>query len=739
MTAAARRPTDLPTRPFRTSREHLLVELRRVDELVREAARRARATAPDDTEMKNLYISDAEVDALVEEPLGPPSWAVAGEDAEASALDARAEESGRRGVTLRLRSLQRAFGLDRFDVDVLLLAMLPEIDVRIGRLIGYIHDDLTRRRPSVDLALSILCPSFDSRLGARDRFAPGAPLSRHGLVQVFTDSPAQKPPLLQHAIKVDERIIAYLHDSDELDASLAPHVRRAPARDPRTDLLGEGAALSELSRRVLELCRSQGASDREPVIYLEGPSGSGRCALAESVSRALGRPLLVVDGPSLAGADDEPPRPALSSICREARLTGAALLWEGADASLDEGRPAVRAALLRAIAAHPGLVFLSGAAGWEPAGALAGRTFVRARLPRSGPAEQARLLLSALGGERALAPGVDLEGLAGMFRTTPGRVLDAASAAHDLARFRGGGPITEDDLKTALRLQHRRGLGSLARRIEPQHTWSDLVLPRDREAVLREICAHVRHRGHVHGAWGFERKLALGKGLGVLFSGPPGTGKTMAAGVLAAELGLEIYHIDLSAVVSKYIGETEKHLARLFDDAEAMGAILFFDEADAIFGKRTEVKDAHDRYANVETSYLLQRIDAYEGMVILASNLTKNMDEAFVRRLRFIVEFPSPKEAERRRIWERVLPKETPLAPDVDLAWLAKRLDVAGGYLRNIALSAAFLAAGERAPAVAMRHLLSAAKREYEKMGKMVDDAHFAPPPHDGTARSRIS
>jgi len=256
------------------------------------------------------------------------------------------------------------------------------------------------------------------------------------------------------------------------------------------------------------------------------------------------------------------------------------------------------------------------------------------------------------------------------------------------------------------------------------------VLPDDQKDRLEEIVIHVRHRRRVLGDWGFGRTLSLGKGLGALFSGPPGTGKTMAAGVLAAELGLPLYQIDLSSVVSKYIGETEKQLARVFDEADAMGAMLFFDEADAMFGKRTEVRDAHDRNANLETSYLLQRLEAYEGVVILASNFAKNMDEAFVRRLRFIIEFPMPGEEERRRIWERVFPDEAPRDRGVDLGFLARRLEVPGGVIRNIALGAAFLAASEggEGAVVRMNHVLTAARREYQKMGKMVDPRWLAYP-----------
>lgn len=236
------------------------------------------------------------------------------------------------------------------------------------------------------------------------------------------------------------------------------------------------------------------------------------------------------------------------------------------------------------------------------------------------------------------------------------------------------------------------------------------------------------------GEWGFERSSISGKGPSALFAGPPGTGKSMAAGVIARTLGLDLYQVDLSLVVSKYIGDTEKQLGRLFDEAQGTSAVLFFDEADALFGKRTEVKDAHDRNANLETSYLLQRIDAYDGVVILASNFTKNIDDAFVRRLRFIVDFPMPAEDERLAIWQRVLPAEAPRGADLDLHLLARRFEIAGAIIRNIALRAAFLAAAEGAP-VLLRHALCAAQREYQKMGKVADPSLFTFPAARRAAR----
>ncbi|MGH2370578.1 MAG: ATP-binding protein, partial [Chloroflexota bacterium] len=274
----------------------------------------------------------------------------------------------------------------------------------------------------------------------------------------------------------------------------------------------------------------------------------------------------------------------------------------------------------------------------------------------------------------------------------------------------------------ACRAQARPRLDDLAQRIEPAATWDDLVLPEAQRQVLREIAIHVRQRARVYETWGFAAKSARGLGISALFAGPSGTGKTMAAEVLAHELRLDLYRIDLSSVVSKYIGETEKNLRRVFDAAEAGGAILLFDEADALFGKRSEVKDSHDRYANIEISYLLQRMEAYRGLAILTTNLKSALDTAFLRRLRFVVQFPFPDAAQRAEIWQRVFPADTPTA-GLDPSRLA-RLNVAGGNIRNIAMNAAFLAADAGEP-VQMTHLLRAARSEYAKLDKALTDAEI--------------
>jgi SpoVK/Ycf46/Vps4 family AAA+-type ATPase len=320
------------------------------------------------------------------------------------------------------------------------------------------------------------------------------------------------------------------------------------------------------------------------------------------------------------------------------------------------------------------------------------------------------------------AVDLDLRPLANHFRFTPGQIAAAAATAHDLAQWRGE-TMTTADLFTASRLHSNQKLATLATKITPRYTWDEIVLPDDTLAQLREMVNVVQQRPIVYGQWGFGQKQSLGKGLNALFAGESGTGKTMSADIMANELSLDLYKIDLSSLVSKYIGETEKNLDRIFTEAATSNAILFFDEADAIFGKRSEVKDSHDRYANIEISYLLQRMEAYDGVVILATNLRANMDDAFTRRLHFAVEFPFPEAADRERIWQVNVPSPTPLADDVDFKQLAQRFRLAGGSIRNIILAAAFLAASDQA--ISMKHFLHATRREYQKMGRLIDERLF--------------
>ena len=727
---------------YADSAAHLLAELERIDLLIRSRVAHLRRVQAEDEHFRGLYISENEVDALLARPLGAPQWlqaagpALDAVDAALAGLHqrlaARQRLSLERDVALRLPRLAQLFGLSAFECDVLLVALAVEIDLRYEKLYAYLQDDVTRKRPSVELVLQLLLASPAERLAARRSFQPGAALLAARLVQPQDDPSQPQAPLLARGLKVDERIVRFLLGSDEIDERLRACTRWLAPRHGLDALL-----LDPQTRLALRRAwpAPTAADTAPPVLLLAGPPGAGRRSVAQALCHERQWPMLLVDLQALPADADTTLVTAL--VEREAALLGAAVCWHhetpahAADAgagAADVGmEPAGRArglvaAVLRAIDAGRAPCLWLGEDSAVAAAALAGRGASTLHLPEPAVAQRQALWADALHGT-ALDPAVDLGVLASRFKLRPGAVVQAAATARRLARLRDGeaAPLTTRDLQDACRQHSNQKLATLARKITPRHRWSDIVLPADCLAQLHEICNQVKFRDRVYGSWGFGGKLALGKGLAVLFSGPSGTGKTMSAGIIAAELGLDLYRIDLSTVISKYIGETEKNLSKIFDEAETSNAILFFDEADALFGRRSEVRDSHDRYANIEVGYLLQRMEEYEGIAILATNFRKNMDEAFVRRLHFMVEFPFPDPEDRHRIWQGIWPADTPRDGALDLALLARRFEMTGGNIRNVAVAAAFLAAGED-QVVQMGHVIQATQREFQKTGKLLGD-----------------
>jgi hypothetical protein len=448
------------------------------------------------------------------------------------------------------------------------------------------------------------------------------------------------------------------------------------------------------------------------IVELRGPRGAGKRAVASAMAAELGRQLLVTDLTALASAELPPPV-AIRLLRREARMAGALLLLSGADTVTDEAGAAALAADLRA---PPAPTLLASRGPWSGRMEHLARGGLEIELSPPGYPARRRLWTEALD-----CDGPDVDIVAGRYVLTPGQIADAATLARHLA---SGGEPTVAELQEAARVQAATRLRDLAEKIEPRYGWDDIVLPAAQFEQMREIQDAIAHRHVVYGSWGFDRKLARGRGVTALFVGPSGTGKTMGAEVLAYELSLDLYRIDLAGVVSKYIGETEKNISRIFEEARTSNAILFFDEADALFGKRSEVRDAHDRYANIEVAHLLQEMESYEGIAILATNLPGDLDEAFARRLHHSVEFPFPDAEQRQRIWERVFPPEAPLDDGLDFAFLAGSLELSGGNIRNVALTAAFRAAAS-SERITMEHVLVAAARELRKIGELPSAAQF--------------
>ena len=651
-------------------------------------ARRSVDPDPDDP-FRGLYLTDAAVTRLLaaDRPHGDPLGSVEAATRSAAAERA-ADEAEDAGHRLRLRDLTATFDLDSLDSDLLLVALACDVDVRFEQLFGYLNDDVTRRRPTVGVALELCGVPLASPAGY-ERLVHG-PLVDGGLLQVEdTDR-----PFPGRTLRVPDRVVAHLLGDDAPDAALGPvlaDLPEVPWGDPR--------ALA-------------GAISEGPVlVYLrEPPTGSGRVLAVEAL-RLTGAGALLVDLERLA-AQPEPERLARLAT-REARLSGAGLVAGPVKAVTKlQG-------VLDALVATPSPTVFVGDSMWDPDWCAVPPLLLE--VPPSTNAERRQLWRFALAGAGMQRDSLDATT---QFRLRPEGVARAARAAQVQARLSPDGRVTAAHLRAGARAENGSALERLARRVEPAVGWDDLVLPPPVLISLREVALRARHRETVLGDWRMRPGGGRGHGVAALFAGDSGTGKTMSAEVIARELGLDLYVVDLATVVDKYVGETEKNLERIFSAATGVNAVLLFDEADAVFGRRSEVKDAHDRYANIESAYLLQRMETFDGLAILATNLRANIDEAFTRRLDVVVDFPLPDAVHRRALWDKSLGGSLVRDPDLDLAFCADSFELAGGAIRSAAVTAAYFAA-EDGGVVRMRHLITAVQREYRKLGRLCLESEF--------------
>ncbi len=710
--------------PFIDSRQQLLAGLAYVDLRVRWAVARARAHGLDpEDEFRGLYISEEQIDNLLGYELGSlwphANGQMAGMEGWHPLLaEARSQWQARCDAAdhLLLTNLIQTFELSPAEADILLVSLAPELDPRYERLFAYLQDDVTKKRPSVDLVLNLLTDSFDQKLHMRRLISDDSRLVRSQLIVRYADGGGREPSLLSQYLRPAARVVEHLLDQPGLDEQLK---NSAELYYP----VQEGLWLEpELLKQISATLKMEPETGLYPMFCFQGGYGVGKLAAAEFAASRLGKPLLKIDLDMLTGGEIGLIG-GLHLALRDARLLGALVYLTGWDSVLSDERPPAN--VIDPLLAFPGPVITAGVLTWQPAGHQRERRILRLSFGNSDHDQRVRIWQFYLGDKVPADDGANLGmwQLANQFLFSPGQIEDVVATALDLAAWRNK-PLDIHDLFAASRAHSNQKLVALATKITPRYRWEDIVLPADTLAQLREMVNTVRQKPQVYDTWGFNRKVALGKGLSALFAGESGTGKTMAADIMAGVLGQDLYKIDLSMMVSKYIGETEKNLNRVFSEAETSNAILFFDEADAIFGKRSEVKDSHDRYANIEVSYLLQRMESYDGVVILASNLRGNLDEAFTRRLHFIIEFPFPEASDREVIWRVNFPEETPLGDDVDFKLLARRFRIAGGNIRNIIMASAFLAAEDGQP-VSMKHLLHGSRREYQKIGRLIDEELF--------------
>jgi SpoVK/Ycf46/Vps4 family AAA+-type ATPase len=714
--------------PFQNSLDHILAEMKRLDLMLRRAVllvRKSRSTDIPD-EFRGLVISDENIDQMLDsvdflgdiwkmdEAVRRSAESIDQElEGRQHEIRARMQASDEAGQRLALPHLAASCGLSPAEVDVLLIGLAPELEPRYETLYAYLQNDVTRKRPTVDLSLNLICRTEREKMQARDIFSPDSPLLYFDILELHDEAYDRNPTLLRRFVKMNDMVTRFLV---ERQPNSTPNARLTVPQIGIADLETSEQTRTELQNLADVLRRTAG---ERPVIQLWGDNEASLKEAAEALAYVLGRNVLHV-----AMARLEPDGVKLGGLVRDAVLWDNLLVLDRGEMALAEPEREKRARIehelwQRISESDTPVVVLNAEERFGSLPSAVQLWRVKIDPPDYGTRREAW--------RRTLADSVhdlDVDRLADLFPFSGQRIRQTASLTASRATLRN--PVhpepTMTDVLMAARDLTTPNLQRFALMIEPRYRWEDLVLPEDRARQLHAIASRLRYRNIVHRDWDFGKKLARGRGLSVLFSGPTGTGKTMAAEVLAYELSLHLFQIDLSTVMSKYIGETECNLSAIFREAELSQSLLFFDEADALFGKRTEVKDAHDRYANIEVNYLLQRIEQYEGLVVLATNFPKNLDEAFLRRLHYVLEFPFPDEQTREEIWRLHLSGKAPKSDDLDYGFLAAQFPLSGGSIRNVVVEAAFLAAeesGVEGP-ISIDHIIEGLRHEYQKQGKLV-------------------
>jgi SpoVK/Ycf46/Vps4 family AAA+-type ATPase len=641
--------------------------------------------------------------------LGDAEADIAAEDARVTDATAALSSALTTDRAAPLARLRRVFWLEPVDLAIIAALLAPELDHELERSFAFAIDDFTRKRVDVGFLARLI--------GGRDEVAADrvltrldeqSPLRRHAVVALGIAT--EQTPGSMRTVRLADRIVAFLRGHDTVDELVRGSVRIV--REPSA--LGAVVMDPDLVTRIGRALA--GVNGAAPRVLLAGPDGVGRAMVVEALLAERDVGAVRIDLGAIAAEDRVGER--FAAALREAALRDAAAILDGGSNFKDDAPRALAQAIADA-AAGLGVPLVFTLANRPPWLAQIIPDLLELDVPAPGFRERLELWRRAL--PPPVAESADLETVAARYGFTGATIARVARRAEASARLRdpSSPKIALDDLADAARLMFSNRLGGMAQRIPTGFKWDDLVLPQETLDAVREVVRFARYRPVLLEDWGFAAKLPYGRGVSAILAGPPGTGKTMVAQLLANELGFDLYRIDLSQVVNKYIGETEKNLARIFEEAESSHAVLFFDEADSLFAKRTEVKSSNDRYANLEVNYLLQRMETYDGVTLLATNLEQGIDEAFKRRVRFSVMFELPGEKERRALWRSMFPAKAPLAAVIDWDMLARQFVMAGGYIKKAVLRAALIAA-EANRAVTTADLLEAARLEYREMGRII-------------------
>ncbi len=708
---------------FGTGLEHLGQELRRAELLVRAAMLRyPPQLAAEIEQYKGLFISDEEVQQLLDERRTPENSAELQQVYhEWTELEQElAQRLAASDITqLPLVQIRERLELNHEEYICVIVLLAIELERRYEKLYAYLQDDITCKYVTPDLILKLAAIDAESEMKLLQALHPASTLNRWLLKRVVA---SDQQHFLSRPLLLEPQVLRLILGNTERYRPLQSWLRiRRPEDAP-----GQPVVQQDTGQQLQHIASSSSIANQtslnETRYYaLYGRAGSGRKHQLYYAYGQLGKELVVAD---LNRIDAAALEESVRAVIREALLRGADLMLEGwAEWAVQRTR---ELQLVRGMLdEYTGIVWLlceDGAGRADTSNRELWPLTDELTIPLLAQSEMKQLWQYYAEQWLPVELQPDYGRLAATFQMTPGQIrqalewLASASTKHPEAlspeRFR-------ELLHEACYRQIHTRLDNKATRIEGVWTWDQLILPEPQKRQLRYACDQVKHRSKVYDEWGLGKRLPYGKGLSLLFTGPPGTGKTMSARIIAGELQMQLYQINLSQVVSKYIGETEKHLQEVFDEARYSSSILFFDEADALFGKRSEVSDSHDRFANMETSFLLQQMESYEGITVLATNYRQNLDDAFMRRISFIVRFPFPDAVNRKQIWLSMIPEQLPLESGLDLDFLARTFEISGGQIKNIVVAAAFLAASED-QALSMGMLLKAARLELEKGGLLM-------------------
>jgi SpoVK/Ycf46/Vps4 family AAA+-type ATPase len=670
---------------------------------------------------RGIQIGEAEVERILKQAPSEPLFASSVSPTENTF---RFEVSSN-AETSKFAWLQEQFGLDSFDLGVIAIALAPELDRRYERLYAYLQDDVRAKRPTVDLSLNLLSGSALEKLEDRVHFSSESPLIYHGLIQLIPDPHQSLPSLLAHSIKLDPLVVNLLLGQQNLDERLNHCCKLITPKQN-----GYHLPLADKIKYTLpKLVQHHWESQTPLTLYFHGTDQSIKQSVGEAIAYALNVPLLVANLNNISDVKSE----FLSTfniLLRQAKFQNVLLYIDRLEKLQQPDHENQYQDILNLLAEQNRVIILSGSTPWKNINTQL-QGVVNISFSMLNLEQRQHFWEKHLQSAQIHLDNDDLIDLSDRLRLTSDQIANAVAIATNHQQWQkldqeessvsSTERIQVNHLFTAARSLSSQNLKSLSQQIQPKYVWDDIVLANHQEAQLREICDQIKYQNLVWNTWGFNKKHSLGKGLNVMFSGISGTGKTMSAEIIAQELQLDLYKIDLSQIVNKYIGETEKNLNQIFTAATDANAILLFDEADALFGKRSNVKDAHDRYANLEVSYLLQKMEEYEGLAILTTNLRNNMDEAFTRRLQFIIDFSLPNEKQRYQIWQKAFPKDTPCEDDLGFSFLSHNFELSGANIRNIALRSAFFAVKE-SNRIQRRHIIQAIRREYQKTGKILKD-----------------